>query len=412
MPVYVFTAVLVQVAFLRVTYAAQPVSRGVSMTGELAVRLSEANPSDLVECIVVMRDDYSSCDFTGFNPAEKIDLYRSIAAASQEPLMDLLALTPGEANVIRQYWLSNSFFLEAKPWIILDLAMDERIDRILENGEVRLVRPARSSSDAGSSDTPGKSSRSVEWNIRKVLADSCWAAGFTGEGVVIGQCDTGVEDTHEALEGKWTGYWFDAIKGKTTPYDDHGHGTHTMGTICGGDGTGSFSNDIGVAPGAEWIAAKMLNSSGSGTYAQCMDGLQFIADSKQVLDVRAVLNSWASSSTSDTYFWDVCVNLRDIGILPVFANGNSGPSSGSAIIPGNYSVVLGVGATAADDDIASFSSRGPAPDSYPWNDTSTWYRSDWGFIKPDISAPGDGVRSCLPGGSYDSWSGTSMATPT
>src|SRR5436309_2789214 len=74
----------------------------------------------------------------------------------------------------------------------------------------------------------------------------------------VSSIDTGVRYTHEALKGNWVGGsygWYDPYKGQATPYDDHGHGTHTMGTIAGSKG-------IGVAPGAKWMACKGCDPSG------------------------------------------------------------------------------------------------------------------------------------------------------
>ncbi|MBX9768395.1 MAG: S8 family serine peptidase, partial [Bdellovibrionales bacterium] len=88
-----------------------------------------------------------------------------------------------------------------------------------------------------------------------------------------------------------------------------------------------------------------------------------------------------------------------LGILPVFAAGNSGPRRQTVLLPGACPSVLTVGATDSTDTIASFSSRGPVV----WK-TGT-------FNKPDIVAPGVKVKSALPGGQYAEWSGTSMATP-
>lgn len=79
-------------------------------------------------------------------------------------------------------------------------------------------------------------------------------------------------------------------------------------------------------------------------------------------------------------FYESVVNAwRTADIIPVFSQGNSGPSCGSAGSPGDYANVIGTGSTDASDTISSFSSRGPS-------------RSG-GHIKPDISAPGGNVRS-------------------
>ena len=93
-------------------------------------------------------------------------------------------------------------------------------------------------------------------------------SAIRGEGIVVGNVDTGVDFDHPALVGKYRGNlgggnfnhnynWFDPTfvcgSPSTTPCDNNNHGTHTMGTMVGDDGAG---NQIGVAPGATWVAAK------------------------------------------------------------------------------------------------------------------------------------------------------------
>jgi subtilisin family serine protease len=89
---------------------------------------------------------------------------------------------------------------------------------------------------------------------------------------------------------------------------------------------------------------------------------------------------------------------RAANIIPVFANGNSGPWCSSTGSPGDFPNVIAVGATDSDDKLASFSSKGP---------------SVTGLIKPDISAPGEDVRSAwnTSDTAFETISGTSMATP-
>ena len=103
-----------------------------------------------------------------------------------------------------------------------------------------------------------------ERNIDQVKADSVWAEGYTGQGIVVGTIDSGVEYNHPAFGGRWrsTDGWYDPYNDSTLPYDDQGHGTHAMGSICGGDGPGPYPDDIGVAPGATFIAAKGFSSDG------------------------------------------------------------------------------------------------------------------------------------------------------
>jgi subtilisin family serine protease len=372
------------------------------LTDELRKQIDDAVPDQMISCIVMMQEIYPYETMEKASTYEKVMTYKAIAEQSQKPVLEWLMTSKNDVEVYKSYWVLNGFYLKAKPEIIKEIAKRNDVAWISHNGEVHII--------AEPSFKPAPSSRAIEWNIQKIMADSCWNAGSTGQDIIIGITDTGVGYAEPAIAGKWAGYWYDAINGQTTPYDDHGHGTHCMGTILGGDGFGPFTEDIGVAPGAKFVAAKILDSGGSGSFAGCLAGLQFMANLKDSVDIKAVSNSWGADNSPDTFFYPVIRTYVSIGIVPVFANGNSGPGSGSVCFPGSYSNIIGVGATDNNDVIADFSSRGPAPNQPPFNDPSTWLRYDWNLIKPQISAPGVNIRSCIPGG-YDTWNGTSMATP-
>jgi len=105
------------------------------------------------------------------------------------------------------------------------------------------------------------------------------------------------------------------------------------------------------------------------------------------------------AGTSDTFYQATVQAWRDSGIFPAVAIGNNGAAGcGSANVPGAYPESFGVGAVNINDNIAGFSSRGPA-------------RFFGAIVKPDVSAPGVNVRSSVPFNSYTTMSGTSMATP-
>lgn len=379
-----------------------------NLTAELKQQMLDAKPDALIPCIVIMKEDYPYAVMENSSVREKIATYCRIAQASQAAMLEWLRTMPDDARVKQCFWVMNGIYIEATTGVILELAKRPDVRWISHNGEVHAIyEPA---------DDPVLTDRAAEWGIRKIMADSCWAVGIMGQGIVLGMTDTGVDYTHPALAGKWSGYWLDAINGQTTPYDDMTgtwHGTHCMGTILGGDGPGPFADDIGVAPGATYAAAKVLNSGGSGSYVQCNTGLQFMADLKDSVDIKAVSNSWSGSSAADTFFYPTMRTYKSIGIVPVFANGNNGPNPSTVGCPGANSNVIGVGATDSTDAIANFSSRGPSPDQTPFNDPTTWFRDDWNLIKPQISAPGVNVRSAKGDGSgtYHNMSGTSMATP-
>ena len=187
------------------------------------------------------------------------------------------------------------------------------------------------------------------------------------------------------------------------PCDNVGHGTHTMGTMVGGDGPGPFTPDTGVAPGAEWIAAKGCEDLGCTRSPSCRPASSSSPrptssgnnpDPSMRPDV--VNNSWGSDDPNDTFYLATVQAWRAAGIIPVFAAGNAGPVCGEAGSPGDFNEVFSLGATDIDDNIADFSSRGPSPS---------------GKVNPNVSAPGVDVISSVPGGGYAAFSGTSMATP-
>ncbi|HLO02177.1 MAG TPA: S8 family serine peptidase [Symbiobacteriaceae bacterium] len=266
--------------------------------------------------------------------------------------------------------------------------------------------PAQPSVGTNATAPAGGAIQSIEWGVQAIGAPAVWAEGIDGTGVVVASLDTGVDGEHPALARKWRGAdgsdpifsWFDAVNDQNDfPYDDHGHGTHTTGTMVGSEESGE--NQIGVAPGAQWIAAKILSGSGSGTDVDIIEAGEWILapgdDPTMAPDI--VSNSWGGGPGLDEWFRPIVQAWRAAGIVPVFANGNDGPGAGTVSAPGNYPEAIGVGATDINSNLAGFSGRGPSP---------------YGEVKPEISAPGVNVRSAVPGGGYEGgWSGTSMATP-
>lgn len=253
----------------------------------------------------------------------------------------------------------------------------------------------------------------VEWNVDSIGAPRVWdELGVRGDGVVIANIDTGVDYQHSTLMGSYRGLktdgsyahdynWYDATAScpGDAPCDDHGHGTHTMGTMVGDDRDG---NSIGVAPGARWIAAKACTPAGCPQSALMAAGQWILAPTDRFggsprpdLAPDVVNNSWGADII-DTWYKDMVQAWRDAGIFPAFSNGNAGPDCATAGSPGAYTNSYATGAYDSSGDIAYFSSRGSGEE---------------GAIKPDISAPGVDVRSAAPGGGFAVMSGTSMASP-
>jgi subtilisin family serine protease len=261
----------------------------------------------------------------------------------------------------------------------------------------------------------------LPYGLQTIHANQVWAQdGATGQGIVVASADTGVQWDHPALIGKYRGWdgqaahhdfnWHDAIQDLPDPFDDNRHGTHTTGTMVGDSGTGE---QIGVAPGARWIACRNMDH-GNGrpsTYLECN---QFVlapyphggdpeADGDPSRAPDVINNSWTcppSEGCDPLVLEDSFAALEAAGILPVAAAGNSGSSCSTVSDPpAIYAEAFVAGATDASNTLASFSSRGPVT-----SDGS-------GRIRPDVAAPGVSVCSSVLTNAYGSLSGTSMASP-
>lgn len=233
-------------------------------------------------------------------------------------------------------------------------------------------------------------------------------ADFTYTTSDIGVCetDTGIDAAHSDLNnGKVIG-WKDYVNGKTAPYDDQGHGSHVAGIIAG-KGSTTWANR-GVAYGATLIGVKVLDSAGSGSTTNIINGVNWCINNKAAYNIRVLSMSLGGSGSSDgTDSLSVAVNsAADNGIVPVVAAGNSGPAAytiGSPAAAAKAVTVCamsdsGTGSTKQGFFVADFSSRGPTAD---------------GRTKPDICAPGYNIVSVKAnsGTGYVAMSGTSMATP-
>lgn len=231
---------------------------------------------------------------------------------------------------------------------------------------------------------------------------------FTGKGVTVAVVDTGLKPHVDLVRPKNRILGFkDFVNNRNTPYDDNGHGTHVAGIIAG---NGSSSNDkyTGIAPSADLLIVKALDSSGSGNTSDIVSAIQWVIENKDKYNTK-VLNLSLGTPANNPY--DSCPlaqaveKATEAGLTVICAAGNSGPSKNTILCPGNAPSGITVGAVddnktpeINDDLIASFSSRGPTND---------------GLKKPDVVAPGVDIMSLSNKNSsgYISLSGTSMATP-
>jgi subtilisin family serine protease len=336
---------------------------------------------------------------------------KATAKTSQAAAEALVKGTKGATAT--SYWLTNVLIVESDEPKTLD-KLARQLSKVKGVSSVRapkvypLVKPV--ATQAAILAVAGD----PEWGVEKIGGDAAWADGITGQGVVVANVDTGVDYQHEALIEQYRGnnhdgtfthdynWWDPTGQCGDEPCDNAAHGTHTMGTMVGGDGPGPFTPDIGVAPGAQWIAAKGCEDFFCTEQALLSSG-EFILqptdlagenpDPSKIPDI--VNNSWGSGP-GDPFYLEIVQAWRTAGIIPVFSSGNPGPFCGEGGSPGDFLESFSAGATDDKDEIADFSGRGP---------------SVYGKINPDVTAPGVDVVSSVPGGEYDAFSGTSMAAP-
>jgi subtilisin family serine protease len=319
----------------------------------------------------------------------------------------------------RPYWIANMVWVRGGLPAVEAMAARDDVARVLANPWVRAELPQPAAAPAPAAPLL------PEWGVQQIGAPIFWAEGITGQGVVVAGQDTGYDWDHPALIDKYRGWngstavhdynWHDAIHvpnascpaDSPEPCDDHSHGTHTMGTMVGDDG---FANQIGVAPGARWIGCRNMNG-GNGTPATYSECFQFFlaptdlsgANPDPDLAPHVINNSWACppvEGCTPAALQTVVENTRAAGIAVVVSAGNSGSDCSTVIYPpAIYDAAFSIGSTTMSDAISGFSSRGPVT-----IDGSN-------RMKPDVAAPGSGVRSSVPGGGYGNSSGTSMASP-
>ncbi|MFJ7962943.1 S8 family serine peptidase [Streptomyces sp. NPDC096324] len=333
-------------------------------------------------------------------------VYRTKTAFAKKSQAGVIALAKEAGAKYKSFWISNTVKITG------DKALAERIAARSDVATIEADDPVVVPDPLPGTKEPR--TNSVEWGIDRINAPKVWNdLGIRGEGIVVGSIDTGVQFDHPALASKYRGLkadgsydhaynWVDftGTCPSAAPCDNHGHGTHTTGTMVGDDGAG---NQIGVAPGAQWIAAKGCGTSSCSQDALLAAGQWMVAPTdasganpRPDLAPDVINNSWGAD-VIDTWYKDTVQSWRDAGIFPAFSNGNAGTGGcNTAGSPGAYSNTYASGAFDSDNVIAPFSSRGTG---------------EAGTIKPNIAAPGVNIRSAAPGGGYAVMSGTSMASP-
>ncbi|MDG4833659.1 S8 family serine peptidase [Solwaraspora sp. WMMD1047] len=405
----VATAVLIGVtAQPTIAGAAPPAgSAGATVSGELVAELAAGGTTDFV---VYLRER-ATLDRAAQRSdpdARATEVYQELTGTAERTQRDLRAELDARKAPYDAYWIANALRVTGDRALVDAIAARPEVERIDPSREYALVEPERAAPETGRAST-----QAIGWNVTNVAAPQVWDEyGVRGEGIVVANIDSGVQFDHPALVGSYRGNtgsgfdhaynWFDpaGVCADPAPCDNNDHGTHTMGTIVGDDGG---DNQIGVAPGATWIAAK-------GCEARSCSDASLLAAGQWVLaptdlngenprpDLRAdiVNNSWGGDG-GDLWYQQIVDSWRAAGMFPVFSAGNEGPGCGTAGSPSDYANSYAVGNYDINNNIASSSSRGASLVD--------------GGIKPNISAPGSAVRSSVPDNTYANFTGTSMAAP-
>jgi subtilisin family serine protease len=313
------------------------------------------------------------------------DLLRSLRSTAERSQVSVRAELRGPSH---SFWLVNAISTSVNAGELQALRSDPAVASITMDPVVTV---------AGAPAGTGPAS----WGIGAVNAPEVWSRyGLTGTGMRVGSIDTGVDPTNPELAGAIAG-WKDFVGGRATPYDDNGHGTHTVGTMVARNVTGA---PIGVAPGATVIVAKAMGADGSATGSTLLAAAQWMTDpdgNPATADFPTVINnSWTATGANNEWFRPMVQAWVAMGIAPVFAAGNTPGSIGN---PASYPESIAVGQLEQSGTIAVNSSRGLVSWTAPDGTTSQ-------VSKPDLTAPGALISSTV-GSGYGLYSGSSMASP-
>ncbi len=355
-------------------------------------------------------------------------VYRTLSEHANRSQSDLRRYLDLKGIAYRSFWAANLIVADVDRAAAVEIAGRSDVARVDHNEKSRWVTEP-DIAKVSPAPEQAESGQAIEWGVANVNAPALWEMGYTGEGIVVGGLDTGIRWTHNAIKSKYRGWngmtadhnynWYDAVHGDggvcgpntTAPCDDHGHGSHTVGTMVGDDGMG---NQIGVAPGAKWIGCRNMDE-GDGSPASYTECFQFmIAPTDSMgnnpnpsLRPHILNNSWSCTSsegcTTRAELEAIVNNTMAAGIFVQSSAGNSGGAGCSSVSQALaiYDATFAAGAIDINNNLAGFSSRGP----------STFY--DPNILKPNITAPGSSIRSITRSGDdvYSFSSGTSMASP-
>lgn len=358
------------------------------------------------------------------SPAYKMDwtergrfVVESLQKTAAESQAAAIAVLEASGTQYRSFWIDNVIAVRRSNQKTLHSVMYlPGVTRIVASRELGIIESQVSRVDEPpilKAPMPSGDNE-AEPNISHVGAPEVWSQGVDGSGIVVASIDSGVRYTHSVLVNQYRGNngddtfsheysWYDPYEHLTSPVDDNGHGSASMGIIVGADATGL--NQTGMAPGASWITCRgcangMCTDSALLACAQWMVAPTDLNGENPDPDRRPHLvnNGWGDCGQSyDDWYQAAVDSWHAAGIYPIFSAGNAAncrysqpPECGTIVNPGRYGNVTAVGSTTqASGEYHPNSNWGPTDNLdtvNPQGDPS---------IKPQVVAPGLDVRSSI-----------------
>lgn len=393
-------------------------------------------PDDMIKVTVFFEDQVdipalvASFDRDTDKHAQRVAVVTALkakAAATQQHILPYIQEHAGvQRGSVKSHWISNDIRAYMNLEAIADLSHREEVGMLLWEAPA-ILDDADAAANAPFMPAP-ETAGGREPGLDVINAPALWAMGYTGIGTKVLIIDSGVSLTHPALTRNYYGNkvgdalaWYNPL-GIKAPFDCDEHGTHVTGVTVGMQL--SNRDTFGVAINAEWMGSPAVDGGTVG--GTCvfdvddLDAWQWALDpdgnSQTTDDMPDVINGSYGREPED-FFSSLCTSgltrqrleaLEAASITFVQSAGNYGPGDSTMGAYKNINVTLvnsfTVGAVNGGNinlPIMSYSSRGP----------SRCGETGGLRIKPEVSAPGHNVRSCIPNGGFKLLPGTSFSAP-